>query len=67
MLSLFALAVSTADSFEREARVLILTDANFDDFLAKIKEEKAVAMVEFYAPWCPHCKRLAPEYESAAK
>lgn len=57
--------VMTADSIYKKNKsgVLILTDKNFD---AAVQEFPKL-FVKFYAPWCPHCKKLSPKWNKLAR
>ena len=43
--------------------VIDLIPSNFDDIVLRSGKP---ALVEFFAPWCGHCKKLAPVYEELA-
>lgn len=43
--------------------VVVLDSSNFD----KVVDGSKNVLVEFYAPWCGHCKTLAPKYEELGK
>lgn len=55
--ALAALGASAASS------VIDLIPDNFDDIVFNSGKP---ALVEFFAPWCGHCKKLAPIYEELA-
>lgn len=69
LLSLLLLAISPTvssssndekEKFKIDGKVLELDESNFESAISSFD----YIFVDFYAPWCGHCKRLAPEVYS---
>jgi protein disulfide-isomerase A6 len=61
---LSALPGAQAGLYTKKSPVLQVDGKNYERLIAK---SNYTSIVEFYAPWCGHCKNLKPAYEKAAK
>jgi protein disulfide-isomerase A1 len=50
--------LSTSLAYTEDENVLVLTEKDFPNALIDFPQ----MLVEFYAPWCGHCKKLFPEF-----
>ncbi|KAJ6818736.1 protein disulfide isomerase-like 5-2 [Iris pallida] len=55
-------AESDAPRFSSDGRVLELVESDFESAISSFD----FVLVDFYAPWCGHCKKLSPELDVAA-
>ena len=62
LLGVSAVVSASEANADAASDVVSLTKDTFGNF---IKEHELV-LAEFFAPWCGHCKALAPKYEEAA-
>lgn len=49
-----------------DPKVVFLTPDSFEELVERKKEDDVWA-VDFFAPWCGHCRQLAPEWNKFAK
>ncbi|GMF80605.1 unnamed protein product [Aspergillus oryzae] len=62
LLGASAVASAADATAEAPSDVVSLTGDTFETFV----KEHDLVLAEFFAPWCGHCKALAPKYEQAA-
>ncbi|KAG7392620.1 Sulfhydryl oxidase 1 [Phytophthora pseudosyringae] len=53
----------TSPLFTKSFQVHTLSTSNYEKMR---KDSGTVWLVDYYAPWCPHCRHFAPEWERVA-
>lgn len=48
----------------QDGPVIVAVAKNFEDVVVNNEKD---TLIEFYAPWCGHCKKLAPAYDELAE
>ncbi|GJJ70199.1 hypothetical protein EMPS_02548 [Entomortierella parvispora] len=59
-----ALVTLASATFVRASNVIELTK---ETFKGVVSPDQEIILVDFYTPWCGHCKNLEPEFEKAAE
>lgn len=48
----------------QDGPVVVAVGKNFDDVVMNVDKD---SLIEFYAPWCGHCKKLTPVYDEVGE
>lgn len=48
----------------QDGPVVVAVGKNFDDVVMNVDKD---SLIEFYAPWCGHCKKLTPIYDEVGE
>merc|ERR1711907_163412 len=63
---LLVFVVAAALSSAEDATPSSVVDLTMENFVEVVTDSKKHVVVEFFAPWCGHCKEFAPVYEKIA-
>ena len=65
LVAVLVLTCSFADAFYAKSSGVVAL--NSQNFKKQVIDSDELWLVEFYAPWCGHCKSLKPVWEKVAK
>lgn len=46
---------------------MAVMELNYEQFNNEIRDGKKVAIIDYWAPWCVHCRRIATAYDKIAQ